>query len=65
MAEQQQQTIPAELSQDEALKVLVGALNVAQKKGKLNSSRYFVFFVLIFYFSPTHFLNRAYIVRQF
>ena len=36
MAEQQQQTIPAELSQDEALKVLVGALNVAQKKGKLN-----------------------------
>ena len=36
MTEQQQQTIPAELSQDEALKVLVGALNVAQKKGKLN-----------------------------
>ena len=33
---EQQQTIPAELSQDEALKVLVGALNVAQKKGKLN-----------------------------
>ena len=33
---EQQQTIPAELSQDEALKVLVGALNVAQKKCKLN-----------------------------
>ena len=33
---EQQQTIPAELSQDEALKVLVGALNVAQKKGKFS-----------------------------
>ena len=33
MAEQQQ-TIPEELSQDESLKVLVGALNVAQRKGK-------------------------------
>ena len=34
--QQQQQTIPKELSQDEALKVLVGALNVAQKKGKFS-----------------------------
>ena len=35
MAEQQQ-TIPEELSQDESLKVLVGALNVAQRKGKFS-----------------------------
>ena len=32
----QQQIIPEELSQDESLKVLVGGLNVAQKKGKFS-----------------------------